>query len=97
MAKRGQLGVVQAGQQLGVPPHPQEEPAGHLVARRDLRGPQRVRAVAEADPGDGPLEDRVVEDPFLGGEPVQVDDLVDLHRAEDLQVLLLDVLDAAQP
>src|ERR1700761_67054 len=55
-------------------------------------GARRVRAVGEAVAGDREVEDGVVEHPLLGGEAVQVGDLVDLHRAEDLQVLLLDLL-----
>ena len=52
VAQGGQFGVIQAGQQLGVAAHPEEEPSGHLVAGRDLRGPQLV---AEDDRAGGRL------------------------------------------
>src|SRR5271169_968847 len=58
-------------------------------------GARLVRAVPEAVAGDGELEDAVVEHPLLGGEPVQVGDLVNVHRPEDPQVLLLDRLPVA--
>ena len=40
VAQGGQFGVIQAGRPLGVPAHPEEEPSGHLVTGRDLRGPR---------------------------------------------------------
>jgi hypothetical protein len=42
VAQGGQFGVVQPRQPLGVPAHPEEEPSGHLVTGRDLRGPQLI-------------------------------------------------------
>jgi hypothetical protein len=51
-AERGQLRVIQPGQQLGMPAGPQEEPAGYLIAGCDLGGPQLV---AEHDPVSGHL------------------------------------------